>query len=69
MACLALSLQSVNGPDILLQTRDWFPPARALIALGSFRQTQLAFSSGKMAAPSDEQDVGIGDDPLAASSG
>ncbi|ERN09706.1 uncharacterized protein LOC18437863 [Amborella trichopoda] len=69
MACLALSIQPVNGPDILLQTREWFPPARALIALASFRQTRLAFSSGKMAAPSDEQDAGIGDDPLAASSG
>ncbi|GLT39820.1 hypothetical protein SLA2020_139890 [Shorea laevis] len=42
MSCLALSLQPVDGPDILLQTREWFPPARALIALHAFRQTRLS---------------------------
>ncbi|RWR91400.1 hypothetical protein CKAN_02055300 [Cinnamomum micranthum f. kanehirae] len=45
MTCLALSLQPSNGPDILLQTREWFPPARALVALSSFRQTRLSLSA------------------------
>uniref|UniRef100_A0A1J3ITD2 FCH domain only protein 1 n=1 Tax=Noccaea caerulescens TaxID=107243 RepID=A0A1J3ITD2_NOCCA len=47
MSCLALALQPANGSDILLQTREWFPPARALIALSYFRQTRLAFASSK----------------------
>ncbi|KAL3841040.1 hypothetical protein ACJIZ3_025631 [Penstemon smallii] len=58
MSCLALSLQPTNGPDILLQTREWFPPSRALMALSSFRQTR-----------SDPSSDSLGDDPLAASSG
>ncbi|PKA48698.1 hypothetical protein AXF42_Ash018515 [Apostasia shenzhenica] len=80
MACLALSLQPTNGPDILLQTREWFPPARALSALSSFRQTRLAFAASAasqskpsaaaaVATPSDDLDSALGDDPLAASSG
>ncbi|CAA6660459.1 unnamed protein product [Spirodela intermedia] len=79
MACLALALQPSNGSDILLQTREWFPPARALVALSAFRQTRLAFFSGKQsqssssaaaaAPPSDDLDSALGDDPLAASSG
>ncbi|KAK9141454.1 hypothetical protein Syun_010854 [Stephania yunnanensis] len=68
MACLALSLQPANGSDILLQTREWFPPARALVALSAFRQTRLAFASGKHNAAEDG-DSSLGDDPLAASSG
>ncbi|CAN7006102.1 unnamed protein product [Brassica rapa subsp. trilocularis] len=51
MSCLALALQPVNGSDILLQTREWFPPARALIALSYFRQTRQAFSSSKQQQP------------------
>lgn len=47
MSCLALSLQPSNGSDILLQTREWFPPARALIATSAFRQTRLAFAATK----------------------
>ncbi|XP_074269210.1 uncharacterized protein LOC141592436 [Silene latifolia] len=71
MSCLALSLQPINGPDILLQTREWFPPARALVALSAFRSTRLALSSK---SPSQNDDVSgdlalVGDDPLAASSG
>ncbi|EOY31830.1 hypothetical protein QUC31_019642 [Theobroma cacao] len=83
MSCLALSLQPANGSDILLQTREWFPPARALVALHAFRQTRLAFSNKNPAsaaastsAPSssstsecDAATESIGDDPLAASSG
>ncbi|CAM8976300.1 unnamed protein product [Rhodiola kirilowii] len=70
MSCLALSLQPVNGSDILLQTREWFPPARALVALSAFRQTRLAFAAGKH-QPGEEMDASaaLGDDPLAASSG
>ncbi|KAK8340385.1 hypothetical protein V6Z12_A08G097500 [Gossypium hirsutum] len=82
MSCLALSLQPANGSDILLQTREWFPPARALIALHAFRQTRLAFSnkspssvaatssssSSSTAEPSAATES-IGDDPLSASSG
>ncbi|KAL9687982.1 hypothetical protein QQ045_032394 [Rhodiola kirilowii] len=70
MSCLALSLQPVNGPDILLQTREWFPPARALVALSAFRQTRLAFAAGKHQS-GEEMDgsAALGDDPLAASSG
>ncbi|XP_010274914.1 PREDICTED: uncharacterized protein LOC104610125 isoform X1 [Nelumbo nucifera] len=68
MACLALSLQPANGSDILLQTREWFPPARALVALSAFRQTRLAFASGKQNSAEDG-DFSLGDDPLAASSG
>ncbi|XP_020699729.1 uncharacterized protein LOC110111997 [Dendrobium catenatum] len=52
MACLALSLQPANGPDILLQTREWFPPTRALAALSSFRQTRLAFAASSAASSS-----------------
>lgn len=76
MACLALSLQPSNGSDILLQTREWFPPARALAALSAFRQTRLAFASSTSSPnrpsphPSpDDLDSALGDDPLAASSG
>ncbi|XP_021724936.1 uncharacterized protein LOC110692252 [Chenopodium quinoa] len=79
MSCLALSLQPVNGPDILLQTREWFPPARALVAVSAFRNTRLAFSSAAAAAASlsskhQNDDVSgdptiVGDDPLAAYSG
>ncbi|KAM7249665.1 hypothetical protein ACFE04_019864 [Oxalis oulophora] len=47
MSCLALSLQPVTGSDILLQTREWFPPARALAALSAFRNTRLAFAATK----------------------
>ncbi|GAB4838234.1 hypothetical protein Ancab_027765 [Ancistrocladus abbreviatus] len=70
MSCLALSLQPTNGPDILLQTREWFPPARALVAISAFRQTRLAFASGKHQSSDDLGDPAlVGDDPLAASSG
>ncbi|KAK9283208.1 hypothetical protein L1049_011444 [Liquidambar formosana] len=68
MSCLALSLQPANGSDILLQTREWFPPARALVALSAFRQTRFAFASGKHQSAEDG-DSALGDDPLAASSG
>ncbi|KAK2996637.1 hypothetical protein RJ639_025049 [Escallonia herrerae] len=71
MSCLALSLQPTNGSDILLQTREWFPPPRALVALSAFRQTRLAFAAGKHHQPSSSEDgdSSLGDDPLAASSG
>ncbi|PON75959.1 Muniscin C-terminal [Parasponia andersonii] len=74
MSCLALSLQPANGSDILLQTREWFPPARALVALSAFRQTRRAFAAAKYnnqthASDSDAAIDSIGDDPLAASSG
>ncbi|EXB54750.1 hypothetical protein L484_012850 [Morus notabilis] len=77
MSCLALSLQPSNGSDILLQTREWFPPARALVALSAFRQTRHAFAAAKHSHhhrhdhPSDSDPAvdSIGDDPLAASSG
>ncbi|XP_039132625.1 uncharacterized protein LOC120269354 [Dioscorea cayenensis subsp. rotundata] len=77
MACLALAIQPANGANILLQTREWFPPARALAALSSFRQTRLSFSSSSSStaaagSKSDDLDpasAALGDDPLAASSG
>ncbi|KAH7544654.1 hypothetical protein FEM48_Zijuj01G0008800 [Ziziphus jujuba var. spinosa] len=84
MSCLALSLQPANGSDILLQTREWFPPARALVALSAFRQTRLAFAAAKHNQPRQSSNASpsmsnadetadsiasIGDDPLAASSG
>lgn len=70
MSCLALSLQPVNGPDILLQTREWFPPARALVALLAFRQTRLAFAATTHQSGDDmDASAALGDDPLAASSG
>ncbi|KAE8711358.1 hypothetical protein F3Y22_tig00110295pilonHSYRG00034 [Hibiscus syriacus] len=75
MSCLALSLQPANGSDILLQTREWFPPARALISPHAFRQTRFAFSKkspSSAAATSSETSAAtesIGDDPLSASSG
>ncbi|TVU42131.1 hypothetical protein EJB05_08522, partial [Eragrostis curvula] len=72
MACLAISLQPVNGPDILLQTRSWFPVSRALAAVSAFRLARLHLARGKQsasaAAASASLDA-IGDDPLAASSG
>ncbi|XVF34219.1 hypothetical protein REPUB_Repub18cG0040300 [Reevesia pubescens] len=73
MSCLALSLQPANGSDVLLQTREWFPPARALIALHAFRRTRLALSNKTpvSSSPSESSPAteSIGDDPLAASSG
>lgn len=75
MSCLALALQPANGSDVLLQTREWFPPARALVALSGFRQTRLAFAASKhnsshhSDADADSFAASIGDDPLAASSG
>ncbi|GMN52065.1 hypothetical protein TIFTF001_021204 [Ficus carica] len=76
MSCLALSLQPSNGSDILLQTREWFPPTRALVALSAFRQTRLAFAAAKhhqthhhQHSDSDPAVDSIGDDPLAAGSG
>ncbi|KAF9616638.1 hypothetical protein IFM89_030872 [Coptis chinensis] len=69
MACLALSLQPSNGSDILLQTREWFPPARALVALSLFRQTRLSYATGKHNIDASSDSSSLGDDPLAASSG
>ncbi|GMI89097.1 TPLATE complex muniscin-like [Hibiscus trionum] len=69
MSCLALSLQPANGSDILLQTREWFPPARALIALHAFRQTRFAFSNKSPSSEPGAATESIGDDPLSASSG
>lgn len=72
MSCLALSLQPANGADILLQTREWFPPARALGALSAFRQTRHLLASNKNSQPFSDDAYAvnsIGDDPLAASSG
>ncbi|PIN14101.1 putative proline-serine-threonine phosphatase-interacting protein (PSTPIP) [Handroanthus impetiginosus] len=75
MSCLALSLQPITGLDILLQTREWFPPSRALMALSAFRETRLSFakSAHQSAASSnfgsDPSSDSLGDDPLAASSG
>ncbi|KAJ6808707.1 uncharacterized protein M6B38_165210 [Iris pallida] len=61
MSCLALSLQPANGSDILLQTREWFPPARALAAISLFRQARLSSEPDPL--------LSLGDDPLAASAG
>ncbi|KAL3623887.1 hypothetical protein CASFOL_032703 [Castilleja foliolosa] len=76
MSCLALALQPANGPDILLQTREWLPPSRALMALSAFRGTRLSFAKthhNSVAAgnniASDPTSDSLGDDPLAASSG
>ncbi|CAL0307022.1 unnamed protein product [Lupinus luteus] len=74
MSCLALSLQPANGSDILLQTREWFPPSRALGALSAFRQTRRAYAVNKNKPHANASDdayaaESIGDDPLAASSG
>ncbi|XP_050375247.1 uncharacterized protein LOC126792809 [Argentina anserina] len=73
MSCLALSLQPANGSDILLQTREWFPPACALVAVSSFRETRLAFAASKhhhqTTSSSADSIASLGDDPLAASSG
>ncbi|XP_059295834.1 uncharacterized protein LOC132049155 [Lycium ferocissimum] len=69
MSCLALSLQPTNGPDILLQTREWFPPSRALMALSAFRQTRLSFSKLPTSDSTSDPSMSLGDDPLAASSG
>ncbi|KAF2918783.1 hypothetical protein DAI22_08g082300 [Oryza sativa Japonica Group] len=77
MACLAISLQPVNGPDILLQTRSWFPVSRALAAVSSFRLARLHLARGKQQQLSSSSSAAaaaatleaIGDDPLAAGSG
>ncbi|KAL4302864.1 hypothetical protein GQ457_10G006240 [Hibiscus cannabinus] len=69
MSCLALSLQPANGSDILLQTREWFPPARALIALHAFHQIRFAFSNKSSPFEPSAATESIGDDPLSASSG
>ena len=53
MSCLALFLQPANGPNILLQTREWFPPSCALSALSAFRQTRRAFAVNKHSTPDD----------------
>ncbi|KAL6662072.1 hypothetical protein ACP70R_001456 [Stipagrostis hirtigluma subsp. patula] len=70
MACLAISLQPVNGPDILLQTRSWFPVSRALAAVSAFRLARLHLARGNQQQPPAAASLdAIGDDPLAASSG
>jgi hypothetical protein len=69
MACLAISLQPVNGPDILLQTRSWFPVSRALAAVSAFRLARLHLARGKQQSAAAASLDAIGDDPLAASSG
>lgn len=71
MSCLALSLQPTNGPDIMLQTREWFPPSRALMALSSFRHTRFSFAKNQPQFDSGGRTPAdlLGDDPLAASSG
>ncbi|XP_021592315.1 uncharacterized protein LOC110599971 [Manihot esculenta] len=75
MSCLALALQPANGSDILIQTREWFPPARALVATSAFRKTRFAFAASKLNPNNpnhysdDSAADSIGDDPLAASSG
>ncbi|KAJ8767476.1 hypothetical protein K2173_017520 [Erythroxylum novogranatense] len=82
MSCLALALQPANGSDILLQTREWFPPASALIATSAFRHTRLTFATAKhhqanntgddsllSSAATADSIASLGDDPLAASSG
>ncbi|KAI4968906.1 hypothetical protein ZWY2020_046236 [Hordeum vulgare] len=75
MACLAISLQPVNGPDILLQTRSWFPVSRALAAVSAFRLARLHLARGKQQHPSPSSASAsaaldaIGDDPLATGSG
>lgn len=68
MSCLALALQPANGPDILLQTREWFPPSRALVALSAFRGTRHSFAKSQQHSADPSADS-LGDDPLAASSG
>ncbi|BBN17600.1 hypothetical protein MPTK1_7g15640 [Marchantia polymorpha subsp. ruderalis] len=68
MACLALSLQPKNGPDVLLQTREWFPPARAALASYSFRTTRENPSAGK-GDVLDQQPHGLGNDWLSTASG
>ncbi|XP_047939666.1 uncharacterized protein LOC125187178 [Salvia hispanica] len=69
MSCLALALQPASGPDILLQTREWFPPSRALVALSAFRGTRRSFAKNQQHPASDSSADFIGDDPLTASSG
>lgn len=77
MACLALSLQPVNGPDLLLQTREWFPPARGILASAKFRETREAHASGTRIGASASSSSGeslamaegLGDEALAASGG
>ncbi|KAG6410543.1 hypothetical protein SASPL_128604 [Salvia splendens] len=69
MSCLALALQPATGPDILLQTREWFPPSRALVALSAFRGTRRSFAKNQQHPASDSSSDFIGDDPLTASSG
>ncbi|CAD6247137.1 unnamed protein product [Miscanthus lutarioriparius] len=73
MACLAISLQPVNGPDILLQTRSWFPVSRALATVSAFRLARLHLARGKQQSSSSSASSAsldaIGDDPLAAASG
>jgi len=69
MACLAISLQPVNGPDILLQTRSWFPVSRALAAVSAFRLARLHLARGKQQPALQTSLDAIGDDPLAAGSG
>ncbi|CAI5464229.1 unnamed protein product [Closterium sp. Yama58-4] len=72
MACLALALQPAQGPDLLLQTKVWFPPKRALAACQSFRSTRHADSSVRHHEQPANQALmldRLGDDPLAAASG
>ncbi|GBG61994.1 hypothetical protein CBR_g26157 [Chara braunii] len=61
MACLALSLQNVQGQDLLLQTRQWFPPVRAAAAATSFKEKRKSSAEGGA--------EGLGDDAMAAASG
>uniref|UniRef100_A0A7N0VCS8 Uncharacterized protein n=1 Tax=Kalanchoe fedtschenkoi TaxID=63787 RepID=A0A7N0VCS8_KALFE len=56
--------------DILLQTREWFPLAWALVALSAFRETRMALAAGKHQSGGEmDASAALGDDALAASSG
>ncbi|CAI7792012.1 unnamed protein product [Closterium sp. NIES-53] len=64
--------QPAQGPDLLLQTKVWFPPKRALAACQSFRTTRHADSSVRHHEQPANQALmldRLGDDPLAAASG
>ncbi|CAI5533856.1 unnamed protein product [Closterium sp. Naga37s-1] len=66
------ALQPAQGPDLLLQTKVWFPPKRALAACQSFRTTRHADSSVRHHEQPANQALmldRLGDDPLAAASG
>ncbi|KAI6697899.1 hypothetical protein NL676_018018 [Syzygium grande] len=63
--CLASpSLQPINEFDILTQTRDWLPLARALVALFAFCHSRFSYTKPAAEASSSDPDPSSSNDSI-----